>query len=61
VIEIKRVIQKMAPPEYKRIQTTPSIFRFFIMEVGDTIIIAKQKQIRNAILVIRLISKIRFS
>jgi hypothetical protein len=49
VIEIKKVIRKMALPEHRGIQTTPSIFRFFIMEVGDMIIIAKQKQIRNAI------------
>jgi hypothetical protein len=34
-------MQKMAPPEFKRLQITPCIYKFFIMEAGDTMEIAK--------------------
>ena len=40
----------MAPPEFKRLQIAQCIYKFFITEAGDTIIIAKLKQIKNAIL-----------
>ena len=40
----------MVPPEFKGLQIAQCIYKFFITEAGDTIIIAKLKQIKNAIL-----------
>ena len=52
--EIEKVIQKTGPPEFKRLQIAQCIYKFFITEAGDMIIIAKLKQIKNAILRDRL-------
>lgn len=52
MIEAKRVIQKTVQPEYRRIQITHCIYKYSIMAVGDTTATAKQKQIKNATLVV---------
>lgn len=50
----------MALPEYKKTRTIQSTYKYFTMEVGDTTLIARQRQTKNVTLALNILLMIFF-